>query len=61
VKQSGAIDHPVFPGLPLPQKELILEKLKLRDPAAAKRCGDVEAGQGPEARRLRSFAHAVYH
>jgi len=42
-----------------PKEEMIFEKLKLRDPAAAKRFGDVEAEHGLEARRLRSFAHAV--
>ena len=42
-----------------PKEEMIFEKLKLRDPAAAKRFGDVEAEHALEARRLRSFAHAV--
>ena len=42
-----------------PKEEMIFEKLKLCDPAAAKRFGDVEAEHGLEARRLRSFAHAV--
>jgi hemerythrin-like domain-containing protein len=42
-----------------PKEEMIFETLKLRDPAAAKRFGDVEAEHGLEARRLRSFAHAV--
>jgi hemerythrin-like domain-containing protein len=42
-----------------PKEEMIFEKLKLRDPAAAKRFGDVEAEHGLEARRLRSFARAV--
>ena len=42
-----------------PKEELIFEKLKLRDPAAARRFGDVEAEHGIEARRLRSFSRAV--
>lgn len=42
-----------------PKEEMIFEKLKLRDPAAAKRFGDVEAEHGLEARRLRHFARAV--
>jgi hemerythrin-like domain-containing protein len=42
-----------------PKEEMIFEKLKLRDPAAAKRFGDVEAEHGLEAKRLRSFARAV--
>ena len=42
-----------------PKEELIFEKLKLRDPAAAKRFGNVEAEHAVETRRLRSFARAV--
>jgi hemerythrin-like domain-containing protein len=42
-----------------PKEELIFEKLKLRDPAAARRFGDVEAEHAVETRRLRSFARAV--
>jgi hemerythrin-like domain-containing protein len=42
-----------------PKEEIIFEKLKLRDPAAAKRFGDVEAEHEVEAARLRSFARAV--
>ena len=42
-----------------PKEEMIFEKLKARDPAAAKRFGDVEAEHDREARRLRSFARAV--
>jgi hemerythrin-like domain-containing protein len=42
-----------------PKEEMIFEKLKVRDSAAAKRFGDVEADHGIEAKRLRSFARAV--
>ena len=42
-----------------PKEEMIFEKLKARDPAAAKRFGDVEADHEIETRRLRSFARAV--
>jgi hemerythrin-like domain-containing protein len=42
-----------------PKEEKIFEKLKARDPAAAKRFGDVEAEHAVETRRLRSFARAV--
>jgi hemerythrin-like domain-containing protein len=42
-----------------PKEEMIFEKLKLRDPAAAKRFGDIEAEHEVETRRLRSFARAV--
>jgi hemerythrin-like domain-containing protein len=44
-----------------PKEELIFEKLKLRDPAAAKRFGNVEAEHAVETRRLRSFARAVQY
>src|SRR5476649_2830158 len=42
-----------------PKEEKIFEKLKARDPAAAKRFGDVEAEHAVETRRLSSFARAV--
>jgi len=42
-----------------PKEEMIFAKLKARDPAAAKRFGDVEAEHTVEAQRLRSFARAV--
>ncbi len=42
-----------------PKEEMIFRKLKARDPAAAKRVGDVEAEHEVEARRLQSFARAV--
>ena len=42
-----------------PKEEMIFEKLKARDAAAAKRLGDVEAEHEVESRRLRSFARAV--
>lgn len=42
-----------------PKEEMIFEKLKARDPAAAKRFGDIEAEHEVESRRLRSFARAV--
>ena len=42
-----------------PKEEMIFETLKARDPAAAKRFGDVEAEHEVETRRLRSFARAV--
>jgi hemerythrin-like domain-containing protein len=42
-----------------PKEELIFKKLKVRDPAAAKRFGDVEAEHAVETKRLRSFARAV--
>lgn len=42
-----------------PKEEMIFEKLKARDPAAAKRFGDVEAEHELETKRLRSFARAV--
>src|ERR1700687_6300779 len=44
-----------------PKEEMIFEKLKVRDSAAAKRFGDVEADHCIEARRLRSFARAVQY
>jgi hemerythrin-like domain-containing protein len=42
-----------------PKEEMIFEKLKSRDAAAARRFGDVEAEHEVETRRLRSFAHVV--
>jgi hemerythrin-like domain-containing protein len=42
-----------------PKEEMIFQTLKARDPAAAKRFGDVEAEHEAETRRLRSFARAV--
>jgi len=42
-----------------PKEEKIFEKLKARDPAAAKAFGNVEAEHELEAKRLRSFARAV--
>jgi len=42
-----------------PKEEMIFERLKARDPAAAKRFGDVEADHQVETKRLRSFARAV--
>jgi hemerythrin-like domain-containing protein len=42
-----------------PKEEMIFERLKARDPAAAKRFGDVEAEHQVETKRLRSFARAV--
>ena len=42
-----------------PKEEMIFQTLKARDPAAAKRFGDVEAEHEVETRRLRSFARAV--
>ncbi len=42
-----------------PKEDMVFEKLKLRDPAAAKRIGDVEAEHHVETDRLRRFAQAV--
>ena len=42
-----------------PKEEMIFQKLKMRDPAAAKRFGDVEAEHEVETRRLQSFSRAV--
>jgi hemerythrin-like domain-containing protein len=42
-----------------PKEEMIFKKLKARDPAAAKRFGDVDAEHEVEAKRLRSFAGVV--
>jgi hemerythrin-like domain-containing protein len=42
-----------------PKEEMIFERLKARDPAAARNFGDVEAEHQLETRRLRNFARAV--
>jgi hemerythrin-like domain-containing protein len=42
-----------------PKEDIVFEKLKLRDPAAVKRIGDVEAEHQVEAERLQRFAQAV--
>ena len=42
-----------------PKEDLVFEKLKLRDPAAATRVGDVEAEHGVETLRLRRLVDAV--
>jgi len=42
-----------------PREELIFEKLKARDPVAAKSFGDVESDHELEAQRLRTFERAV--
>jgi hemerythrin-like domain-containing protein len=42
-----------------PKEDMVFEKLKLRDPAVAKRIGDVEAEHVIEANRLRQVAQAV--
>jgi hemerythrin-like domain-containing protein len=42
-----------------PKEEMIFKKLRLRDAAAAKAFGDVEADHEVETARLRSFARAV--
>src|SRR5437868_6164632 len=42
-----------------PKEERIFEKLKARDPVAAKRVGDVEAEHAIETSRLSSFARVV--
>jgi hemerythrin-like domain-containing protein len=42
-----------------PKEEMIFQLLKARDPAAARRFGDVEAEHEVETRRLRSFSRAV--
>ena len=42
-----------------PKEELIFEKLKARDPIAAKNFGDVEGDHELEVQRLRSFERAV--
>ena len=42
-----------------PKEEMIFAKLKARNPAAARRFGDVEGDHELEAQRLRTFARAV--
>jgi hemerythrin-like domain-containing protein len=42
-----------------PKEEMIFEKLKARDPTAAKRFGNVEADHGVEAKRLRSLPSSM--
>jgi hemerythrin-like domain-containing protein len=42
-----------------PKEEMIFEKLKARDPVAAKSFGDVEGDHELETQRLRSFERAV--
>lgn len=42
-----------------PKEDIVFEKLKLRDPAAVARVGDVEAEHQLETKRLQRFAQAV--
>jgi hemerythrin-like domain-containing protein len=42
-----------------PKEDVVFEKLKLRDPAAIARIGDVEAEHQVETKRLHRFAQAV--
>ena len=42
-----------------PKEDIVFEKLKLRDPAAVARVGDVEAEHQVETKRLHRFAQAV--
>jgi hemerythrin-like domain-containing protein len=42
-----------------PKEDIVFEKLKLRDPSAVARIGDVEAEHQLEAKRLRRFAQAI--
>jgi hemerythrin-like domain-containing protein len=42
-----------------PKEDIVFEKLKLRDPAAVARIGDVEAEHQMETNRLQRFAQAV--
>ncbi len=42
-----------------PKEDIVFEKLKLRDPAAVTRVGDVEAEHHVETERLQRFAQAV--
>ena len=42
-----------------PKEDLVFEKLKMRDPAAADRVGDVEAEHEVETQRLRRLVEAV--
>lgn len=42
-----------------PKEDIVFEKLKLRDPAVAKRIGDVQEEHRIESERLQKFARAV--
>lgn len=42
-----------------PKEDMVFEKLKARDPAVAKRVGDVEEEHQVETKRLQQFARAV--
>ncbi len=42
-----------------PKEDMVFEKLKLRDPAVAKRIGDVQEEHQVETKRLQQFARAV--
>jgi hemerythrin-like domain-containing protein len=42
-----------------PKEDIVFEKLKLRDPAAAMQVGDAEADHEVETKRLNQFARAV--
>jgi hemerythrin-like domain-containing protein len=42
-----------------PKEDMVFEKLKLRDPAVAKRIGDVQEEHRIESKRLQDFSHAV--
>ena len=42
-----------------PKEDIVFEKLKLRDPSAVTRIGDVEAEHQLETQRLRRFAQAI--
>lgn len=42
-----------------PKEDMVFEKLKARDPAVAKRVGDVEVEHQVETKRLENFARAV--
>lgn len=44
-----------------PKEDMVFEKLKARDPAVAKRIGDVEDEHQVETKRLQNFAQAVEH
>ena len=44
-----------------PKEDMVFEKLKVRDSAAANRIGDVEAEHQVETKRLLGFAQAVEH
>lgn len=51
------LDYPE--GYHHPKEDILFEKLKLRDPAIAKRIGDVEDEHEVESKRLARFARAV--